>query len=290
MEFTPNIKKELSNLESLSHRTLFMGSSNKYLSKYIPQFYIDSGNYPINYLTKSYFLNLEVIRFRELIESYLKSHEKQDSLTQMNLNVDPWENYEFHDSKLIFDMILAEKKNKITYVFEFGKYENCNQNMLNTLLDNYIMLKFIDYIHLKGINNQLYAKGSRLIDQLYIFINQILKRQESELKDAKDDKLGTKEENNKDLSLSKILIEMIEIVFNKDLFFKNTNILKNKDELILDLNNLYVFNESDISKECLQLLSKYEEIESALFRIFDEYCEKLKEDNILKDIKNDYFV
>lgn len=60
--------------------------------------------------------------------------------------------------------------------------------------------------------------------------------------------------------------------------------------MILDLNNLYVFNESDISKECLQLLSKYEEIESALFRIFDEYCEKLKEDNILKDIKNDYFV
>jgi hypothetical protein len=233
-----------------------MGNSTKFFKKYLPQYYIDFHGIGANFLVNSYLMNVEILRFRSYMDNFIRAHIRQDSLNQLNMPVDPWDNYDYHDSKIIFEMILGTKSKKdISELVDQINLLSSAQNQLDKdirksgkekFLVNYLIIKFVDYLLEHDMHNQISAKGEKLVDQLIIFI--------------------TKKENEEDLIN---IIEMLK-------FIEDRNKL---DESTANLNEEKSLEET-----------KYEDFEKRIYLTFDKYISLLKQEGVFSETKNDYFV
>jgi hypothetical protein len=232
-----------------------MGNSTKFFKKYMPQYYIDFNGVGANFLVNSYLMNVEIIRFRTYMDNFIRAHIRQDSLNQLNMPVDPWDNYDYHDSKIIFEMILGVKSKKfiaelvsqVNAISSINNNEHVNvlKNSNEKFLINYLIIKFVNYLLVNDIHNQLTAKGEKVADQLILFLSQ--KENESDLKN---------------------LIDFLKLVNQRDSNEKDPN---------LDTENSLVE-------------TKYQEYEQRLDSFFERYVIILKQEGVFSETKNDYFV
>lgn len=234
-----------------------MGNSTKFFKKYLPQYYIDFHGIGANFLVNSYLMNVEVLRFRNYLDNFIRAHIRQDSLDQLNMPGDPWDNYDYHDSKIIFEMILGTKsKKEISELIKQIESLSVNQNSSNEenyykngnekFLINYLIIKFVDFLIVNDFHNQLTAKGEKLIDQLIVFLSQ---------KDNEDDLLN--------------IINMLNCVSKRESAKEAANKLKD---------------------ETSKIENEYEEHERRLYLTFEKYMIVLKQEGVFSEAKNDYFV
>lgn len=254
-----------------------MGEANNYLKKYNPQYLLDFSGVGVNSQVNSYFMNIELLRFKSYMRGYIDAHIKQDTLDKLKISNDPWDNFDYHDSKIILDMIKGDKK-QILSLNNLPKevIDSVSKSLVKTnfsnltsfeyALNDYLIVKFIDYLMINDYMAYLYAKGSRLIDELVIFLN-----------------------NNENLELKKLFIEMF--CFASDKSKKIAYIKEYKKSTDLE-NEKYDLNEKIVSYEQIIDVNEknFMEIEEKMFECFGQYIEVLKADDIFRSTMNDYFV
>lgn len=70
---------------------------------------------------------------------------------------DPWDNYDYHDSKIVLEMILGVRKQNLEYATAKSK-------------EDFLIFKFINFILLNEINQHLVGRGNRIIDELFAWL------------------------------------------------------------------------------------------------------------------------
>lgn len=110
-----------------------------------------------------------------------KSHTKQQELEKLKIQVDPWDNYLYHDSKFFLEMAFTgnnnNNKNKSKNFFGLDQSFIITQFMIfihmNDLIGNFrgngylIADKLISYLKTQSINDELYFLTKRQLYEKY---------------------------------------------------------------------------------------------------------------------------
>lgn len=144
--------------------------------------------------------------FKQYIAEYLSSHKLHEDMTSVKIETDPWDNYQYHDSKVIFEMILGKKKERLLTNESYSQEHN-SPTYLSKVQD-FIQLKFVNFLISNDLNSNLYGRGNRIIDEFYIFFNKRNLKNEKDLFVLYDKSSSTKAINESEETTKEI--DMLE--------------------------------------------------------------------------------
>lgn len=158
----------------MSNYVIEVGSQLKYFKKYFPNININFSGLGYNMFIHNTFINRDYYIFKQLILELTNSHRLYEECSNLKMSLDPWDVYDYHDSKVVFDMLLNRRlymlfnliKEKIDI---YG--ENKNRYLVNKVED-YIILKFIIYVIDNEYNKYMIGKGNRIIEELFIKLSE----------------------------------------------------------------------------------------------------------------------
>lgn len=163
-EFDIDIKKELLNIESFSDSIIEFAPSIKYFKKFYNQIILNFNGLGFNYLIYSINMNRNTFLFRNFINSYLASHIRFEEISKLSIQADPWDNYNYYDSKIIFDMICNSKINKLNI--------NNITNEKIRQIEDFLLMKFAIYLIQNDFNSNINGRGNKIFDELIKFFNE----------------------------------------------------------------------------------------------------------------------
>ncbi len=153
-----------------------------------------------------------MVQFKDIIDRVINAHKVQEEANKLGIHLDPWDNYLYHDSKLILD-----------YLF--------NKNIVITN-DKFLLIKFLSFVYYNDMMSNFRIDGKILVDKFLIFIN---KRDEEKKLDKFIDTLmiDKKEPNDEEIDKFETALEV-----NFDLFLDELTRSKNFSELKNDYFNV----------------------------------------------------
>lgn len=99
-------------------------------------------------------MTAHLIDFKDIANELVKSHHKHEDSIKLNIKLDPWDNYLYHDSKFILDF-LFNKNNELAE-------------------DRFILIKFLMFIYHNDIVANFRKEGKAVGDNLVAFLKYIL--------------------------------------------------------------------------------------------------------------------
>ena len=123
----------------------------------------------ININIHTSYITSHLYEFKEIINLVMESHRKYEESKKLNIQVDPWDNYLYYDSKFFFDFIFSSSLGSLGKSRENIKqlltYENAEEK--------FVLLKFVLLVYHNDLMPNFKLDGKTVSIKLVDYINKI---------------------------------------------------------------------------------------------------------------------